>query len=75
MPAVDSACKQCGGAMDEGFAAVSHNGGTTPLLWVAGELERDWFRGAKVDGRERTPIRVLRCAQCGHVAMIAPRPG
>ena len=68
----DRTCARCGGSMRAGFAAVALDYTTTPLFWVEGALERERLtRGAKTQDREKLPIQVLRCEQCGGLAWEA----
>lgn len=64
-------CPKCRGAMEPGFL-VDHTYSTvTAAEWAEGPVERSFWTGVKLRGRERRSIETHRCTRCGYLEMYA----
>lgn len=65
-------CSKCGGEMEPGFVLDKGDPGyVLSPEWAKGPIEKSFWFGVKVEGRERHPIITYRCVQCGFLESYA----
>jgi hypothetical protein len=51
--------------MEEGFIVDHTYGGAAPPEWTKGPIEKSFWVGVKIQGKERRPVKTYRCPGCG----------
>ena len=51
--------------MEEGFIRDAVPGGSVPIAWYQGPLERSIWTGGKIVGKVHYQISTYRCSHCG----------
>jgi ribosomal protein L40E len=75
MPPEATQCPKCNGEMEPGLlVARAQHDMARPTEWLEGEAEHSFWTGLKTKGRDRFPVRVDRCRECGFLESYAPKP-
>lgn len=68
-------CGSCGNAhLEPGFIEDAGDASKGYSRWIAGELKRGIFGGARRMGKQRWQIEAFRCTSCGHLELYARNP-
>ena len=78
--AVDKrACPECRGRMVDGFIPEYTRNRVRSSLWIEGKLERSFWSGTRLKGKDIRAVVTWRCVQCGllreYAEESAPPPG
>lgn len=72
-------CPECRGRMDVGFVPEYTRNRVMRSFWIEGELERSFWTGIHLKGKDIRKVVTWRCRQCGLLRSYAeeriPPPG
>jgi rubredoxin len=72
-------CPECRGKMTEGFLPEYTKHRVMRSLWIEGKLERSFWTGIHLKGKDIRAVITWRCTQCGLLRAYAeesvPPPG
>lgn len=65
-------CPYCRVTMDEGLVIDrQHHGRPGPQTWAEGPLEKSFWTGVKLKGKQQFEVQTWRCPDCGFLASFA----
>ena len=64
-------CPKCRARKELGLIIDSAHGGMVEPQWLEGAPEKSFWRGLKVKGKEKHPVRTFRCPSCGYLESYA----
>ena len=64
-------CPKCQASMSEGFIVDQGNSKRTVSVWVEGPLQRSFWTGVKLSGKNPIEITTWRCGSCGFLESYA----
>jgi hypothetical protein len=64
-------CPKCRATMERGFLVDNSYGAVAEPQWAEGPVEKSFWTGVKMHGRERRRVETYRCQSCGYLESYA----